>query len=134
MRCFDQLTGEHLYTGNDKERQAWSQDPRFRVEGGAFRAEGPDEVQRYRQVATGAHVYAIDPIECDTIRKSGQYELESTFAASRRPIGQLVPVFRFFKLDTQQHFYTAQPAERDQVLKTMPNCRDEGVAFYAASV
>ncbi len=49
------------------------------------------------------------------------------------PDTALVPVYRFYNIETQGHFYTASSSERDQVLATMPQFTYEGVAFYAAN-
>ena len=45
--------------------------------------------------------------------------------------GALKPVYRFFNRDTQAHFYTASPAERDYIVAHWPEFANEGVAFYA---
>ena len=41
------------------------------------------------------------------------------------------PVFRFYDTVTQTHFYTIDPAERDQVLQLYPQLAFEGPVFYA---
>ena len=44
-----------------------------------------------------------------------------------------VPVFRFYNVDTQTHFYTASVAERDHVIATWPQFHPEGIAFHAVA-
>lgn len=43
------------------------------------------------------------------------------------------PVYRFYNLLTNVHFYTANEAERSVVVATAPHFRDEGTAFFASS-
>jgi len=46
--------------------------------------------------------------------------------------GTGIPVYRFFRNDTQTEFYTTSEAERDAVLNTLPQYQLEGVAFVGA--
>ncbi|WP_336490488.1 hypothetical protein [Methylobacterium nigriterrae] len=41
----------------------------------------------------------------------------------------LNPVYRFFDTATQDHFYTTNAAEKDQILKTLPTYKYEGVQW-----
>ena len=43
-----------------------------------------------------------------------------------------VPVYRFFRTDTQTQFYTTSEAERDVVLDTLPQYDLEGISFVGA--
>lgn len=43
------------------------------------------------------------------------------------------PVYRFYNLLTNVHFYTANEAERAVVVATAPHFRDEGTGFFASS-
>ncbi len=43
------------------------------------------------------------------------------------------PVFRFYNVKNGTHFYTANPAERDNVrVKFSSTYKDEGIAYYYA--
>jgi lysyl endopeptidase len=42
-----------------------------------------------------------------------------------------IPIYRFFNTANLTHFYTASPAERDRVRRTMAQYNYEGIAFYA---
>ncbi|MFN9727425.1 trypsin-like peptidase domain-containing protein [Acidovorax sp.] len=41
------------------------------------------------------------------------------------------PIYRFFNVQSGAHFYTSSVAERDLVIRTMPQFQYENVAFYA---
>ena len=43
------------------------------------------------------------------------------------------PVYRFYNLFTNVHFYTASEAERNTVVNTAPHFRDEGIGFFASN-
>jgi hypothetical protein len=43
------------------------------------------------------------------------------------------PVYRFYNLLTNVHFYTASVSERDNVIATAPHFQNEGTAFFASS-
>lgn len=57
--------------------------------------------------------------------------LKQWLGASGSPGAARAPVFRFFNLKTQAHFYTASAQERDYVDSTLRDFRYEGIAFYA---
>jgi Repeat of unknown function (DUF5648) len=44
------------------------------------------------------------------------------------------PVYRFYNLWTNVHFYTANEAERANIIDTAPHFRNEGTAFFASSI
>ena len=46
--------------------------------------------------------------------------------------GDGIPVYRFFRTDTQTQFYTTSEAERDVVLDTLPQYDLEGISFVGA--
>jgi lysyl endopeptidase len=48
--------------------------------------------------------------------------------------GNRAPVYRFYNGTTGAHFFTASPAERDNILKNLPVFAYEGVAFYAQAI
>lgn len=43
------------------------------------------------------------------------------------------PVYRFYNLLTNVHFYTASESERTTVVNTAPHFRDEGIGFFASN-
>lgn len=53
--------------------------------------------------------------------------LNAATTSSRRPI------YRFYNAKTGAHFFTADTAERDYVIQTLPGFAYEGTAFYAYS-
>ena len=88
----------------------WARDVTAPWRVAAVRADGP-ATRRTLTIATDAGVFELTD--------------EATAAT--------LPVFRFFNVDTQTHFYTANPAERDYVLATWPQFRPEGIAFHAVA-
>ena len=43
-----------------------------------------------------------------------------------------IPVYRFFRTDTQTQFYTTEEVERDSILETLPQYELEGISFIGA--
>lgn len=43
-----------------------------------------------------------------------------------------IPVYRFFRTDTQTQFYTTEEVERDTILETLPQYELEGISFIGA--
>lgn len=56
----------------------------------------------------------------------GAFQRKSLFS-------NVVPVYRFFNTQTSAHFYTASATERNAVLSSFPQFRDEGVAFTVST-
>ena len=48
--------------------------------------------------------------------------------------GDGIPVYRFFRNDTQTQFYTTDRAERDSILKNLPQYELEGISFVGAPI
>jgi len=77
-----------------------------------------------------ANLRVDGPVDRRTLTAStdrGVFEMTMDSAAAT------LPVFRFYNVDTQTHFYTASAAERDHVIATYPQFHPEGVAFHAVA-
>ena len=59
-------------------------------------------------------------------------DLESEIGGDISGSTDSIPVYRFFRNDTQTQFYTTSEVERDAVLNTLPQYELEGISFVGA--
>lgn len=91
-------------------------------------------VYRFWSPVYQGHFYTVDPIERDRVRSAWpdiwSYEGQR-YTAYTTQVPGTIPLFRFWSARFRGHFYTADPAERDQVLAQWPDAWSyEGVAYY----
>ncbi len=108
----------------------------FGVETGGQTASSLSNVERFWSPVLQRYFYTIDPAERDKlIREYSQtwtYQGPAFQAAATLNAPGLAPVYRFWSLQAQDHFYTIDVAEKDLLVKKYPKFwKLEGVVFYA---
>ncbi len=108
----------------------------FTVETGGHAVPSLSNVDRFWSPVLRRHFYTIDPAERDKLikeySKTWTYEGPAFRAAAKPGAPGLAPVYRFWSLQAQDHFYTISAAEKDMlVAKYSKVWKFEGVAFYA---
>ena len=90
-------------------------------------------VFRFFDTHDGGHFFTSNTAERDHVRATLPGMTYEGFAyKAADPTGgdpNALPIFRFFDPHDGGHFFTINPAERDQVLNTRPDLRFEGVGF-----
>ncbi|MGC5224834.1 hypothetical protein ACPW96_19890 [Micromonospora sp. DT81.3] len=94
----------------------------------------PVSVYRFWSSVYYGHFYTADPVERDTVISRWpnvwSYEGER-YTAFKSQVPGTVPLYRFWSAALNGHFYTADPAERDQVISVWQNVWSyEGVAYF----
>jgi hypothetical protein len=143
-RFWSPVAGSHFYTSSESERETLTRSPEVWIyEGVAFRAlpENGDPkslpVYRFWSPVTDGHFYTIDEAERDRLLREfeGVWIPEGiefyAFKEGSQPADS-IPVFRFWSPFTGDHFYTANEAEADTLIREFPDVWFfEGVAWYA---
>ena len=92
-------------------------------------------VYRFFNTNLNAHLYTTSEVERDFVNENlPQYRDEGESYISVDPLTgspEPEPVFRFFNQNTGVHLYTISEAEKEFVMKNLPNYTFEGEAFYA---
>jgi len=93
-------------------------------------------VYRFWSPVLGSHFYTIDESERDAVIKNYPkdwvYEGPVFQAAATASATGMAPVYRFWSLVGQGHFYTIDAAEKDRIVAQYPKeWKFEAVAFYA---
>lgn len=76
--------------------------------------------------APGERDFVIDSLPIFSFEGTGFQAL-----AAEDPSGGAQPVYRFFNANSQGHFFTQDPAERDFVINNLPSFSFEGIGFNA---
>ncbi|WP_062111611.1 family 16 glycosylhydrolase [Aureimonas sp. AU40] len=138
-RFFNKDNGMHFFTSSAAERDAVIKTlPQYRFEGEAFDgagagAAGTIDVFRFFNKTTGAHFYTANVAERDqVIRTLANFDYEGVAykAYASGENGAHEELYRFYNKQTDAHFYTANEAERDAIIHTLPSYSYEGVAYY----
>lgn len=139
-RLFRPSAGTHFYTADEAEKNNV-----IATLGGSYAFEGVSytlnpwnnatPLYRFFRPSTGTHFYTADESEMLNIRNTlgGIYAFEGiSYNVSSSDGGGTKPaVYRFFRPSSGTHFYTADPAERDNVIAHLPNIYTyEGPAFW----
>lgn len=138
-RFYNTRTGTHFYTDSQAERDfvrdTYSQF--FSYEGVAYMTNPGNNdhpLYRFYNFRNGSHFYTADAAEAESVKANlgGIYSYDGpTYAVSLYPAADKIPVYRFYNARVGAHFYTADPAERDNVIATLGYIYQyEGVAFY----
>ncbi|HKK22259.1 MAG TPA: hypothetical protein VJ947_01125, partial [Pseudohaliea sp.] len=95
-------------------------------------------VYRFFNTKSGGHFFTTSPDERDTvILNLPEFKYEGVgfeaVHAEAEVAAELQPVYRFFNTQAGGHFFTADAAERDTVMKTLPQFNFEGLAFQAST-
>ncbi len=149
-RFYNQGTGTHFYTASAEERDmviaTWP--TVFTYEGAAFMIfeEGwfPPEyepgrapVYRFYNTLTKSHFYTISAQEADMVKSKypGVFTYDGVgFEAytNSNEWAELMPVYRFYNMNSGSHFYTISAVEKAIVqIQYRTTYRYEGVAFFA---
>lgn len=132
-RYWDNISGSHFFTADPSEQQSSNSNPvKFKNEGFEFRSQGDITLRRYVNTK-GGYFYASNPGEVNFVETLQEWSASPSgdpiqVYSSRQP-GTL-PVTRFYNRDTDGHFYTISPGDVAHA-STLPNFRNDGVAFYA---
>ncbi len=138
-RFLNTKTGTHFFTNDAAERDQVSKTlPQFRFEGPAFHTASDKsadtlDVFRFFDKASGTHFYTANEAERDQVMRTLPnltFEGVAYKAYANGGGGAHEEVYRFYDKANGTHFYTANEAERDTILHTLPNYRFEGVAYY----
>lgn len=141
-RFWNSATGAHFYTAGTQERdEVIARWPGiFRLEGVAYSIDSriaTEPLYRFYNLHTGTHFYTASADERDTViaKWPSVYRYEGiAYSVSPGPVGDSVPVYRFYNLSRGVHFYTASAEERDSVIARLSGTfRYEGAAFYVSS-
>lgn len=132
-RYWDNIAGSHFFTADPLEQQSTnSNSVKFKNEGFEFLSGGDITLQRYVNTE-GGYFYASNPGQVNFVETLQEWSAspsgEPIRVYSSQQLGTL-PVTRFYNLDTDGHFYTISPGDVAHA-NTLPNFRNEGVAFYA---
>ncbi|MGE5294994.1 MAG: hypothetical protein ACM3VT_09205 [Solirubrobacterales bacterium] len=144
-RFWSPVTQRHFYTIDAAERDYLiaNYSNFWTYEGAVFKAateafqEGLLPVYRFWSDVYASHFYTIDEAEKAYLIEmySDVWTFECTafyaYPEGRQPSG-CVPVYRFWKLTDNSHFYTIDEAERDMLMKDYSSIYTyEGIAYYA---
>jgi hypothetical protein len=129
-----------LYLGGGSDSQAIRSGDayldNFAVETGGLTVPSLSNVDRFWSPVLRRHFYTINPAERDKLIKQypkiWTYQGPAFQAATTPNTPGLAPVYRFWSVKAQDHFYTIDKAEKDLlVAKYAKIWQFEGVAFYA---
>jgi len=142
-RFYNTQTSAHFFTSSLSERTTIFETlPNFNYEGIAWTVDETDlsasDNYRFYNNNSGAHFYTASASEAQSVRdnlSNFTYEEGAGFPVSRSSLGlQSHPVYRFYRYDTDSHFYTASSAERDHIINELPtHYAYEGIGWYTAA-
>ncbi|NLH41895.1 MAG: hypothetical protein GX448_08645 [Planctomycetes bacterium] len=144
-RFWSPVISRHFYTMDTAERDklikeyaaVWTYEgPVYKAAASAFQ-KGLLPVYRFWSPIGESHLYTIQESEKDTlIRDYPDYWIFEGVAFYAYPEGsqpaECLPVYRFWNVTDNSHFYTMDESERDKMIREYPDIYVyEGVAFYA---
>jgi hypothetical protein len=144
-RFWSPVISRHFYTIDTAERDklvneyaaVWTYEgPVYKAATSAFQ-KGLLPVYRFWSPTGTSHLYTIDEAEKDKlIKEYSSYWIFEGVAFYAYPEGsqpaECLPVYRFWNVTDNSHFYTMDVSERDKIIREYPNIYTyEGVAFYA---
>jgi beta propeller repeat protein len=146
-RFYNFIQGVHFYTANQAEATNvnnnlwWT----FRYEGVGYQADLTQDfdmvpVYRFYNFLQGVHFYTTSDIEKAYLEGPGgnwtfRYESDAFYAypptAPPEVLAGKIPVYRFYNFLQGVHFYTANEAEKNNVINNAGwTFRYEGIAYY----
>lgn len=140
-RFYNFKTTAHFYTSSEEERDGIIQtDPGFQYEGVAFFAfdhslSNTNPVYRFLNTESNTHFFTVFDNEALQLYNdlSGRYKYEGiAFYAFKKPADNIVPLYRFYKKDTDSHFYTIS-LDETLIVQDMELYTYEGIGFYVFS-
>ena len=142
-RFYNSASGSYFYTISVSERDSIVLNyPTFKYEGPAYSASpipsaGLFPVYRFRNLANGSYLWTIYEAERNSIKSnySASFVEEGVawYAYQSQATGTL-PLYRFRNLTNSTYFYTANEAEKNNVLAVYATTFAlEGVAYYVTN-
>ena len=152
-RFYQYEKGFHFYTANDNESSVIRTETAagnlsYEYEGKSFRAlasnlntitgeiiEGAEEVYRFFNNETGAHLFTMFDAEKEYIENTlDNYSYEGVaYHAFKSEKSDTIPVYRMLNGDTGTHLFTSDSNEVNNIQENLSNFTlegDNGVAFY----
>lgn len=135
FRFFNTLTGGHLYTISEVERDNVELLDDWDYEGTVFEVynspmEGTTAVYRLFSTTTGIHLYTVSKHERDTVDELPEWNYEGiSFYVYTDETPHTTPMFRFFNHIRGGHLYTISEHEKDDVME-LPDWTYEGTPFH----
>lgn len=134
-RFFNTVTGEHLYTKDNGDKETLNRWSEWKYEGcGWIAATEGKPVYRMFSPFSGEHLYTMSTEDKETLIKWGwNYEKIGWYS---QEVGNKCekPVYRLFNPNTNDainsHHFTMIPQERDRLIKDGWNY--EGIAWYSS--
>jgi len=97
----------------------------------------PLQVYRFYKPSSGTHFYTADPAERDNVIATlgGVYHYEGpSYSVNSASPSNMHPLYRFYNMRTGTHFYTADEAEKNNVVNTLSYLYHlDGIAYYVSS-
>jgi subtilisin-like proprotein convertase family protein len=143
-RFFDSISGAHLYTASETERN-YIQDnlANYTFEGAVYEVGNSEiggdslaPVYRFYNQQNGTYLYTIDETEKESIQNNlTNYSFEGElFSAYTSEVEGSIPVYRFYNSQLGTHFYTASAGEKETVASELPDYQYEDIAYYVLPV
>lgn len=141
FRFYNSSNGSHFFSANVSERDTVRltipsliyEDPVFMVSPAT--GSGLSPVYRFYNRNTGVHFYTINESERALVMTMPTFNYEGVAWYARQvdnPAPESIPVYRFLRRSTGTHLYTANTAERNNIINTMSaTYAYEGVAYLA---
>ncbi|BAZ45558.1 hypothetical protein NIES4102_25820 [Chondrocystis sp. NIES-4102] len=143
-RFFDNISGTHLYTATEVEKNYIQTNlSNYTFEGAVYNAGNPEivadslaPVYRFFNQQTGTYLYTISETEKASIQNNlSNYNFEGeVFSAYTTAVEGSIPVYRFYDSQSNSHFYTASAAEVEAVTNNLPNYQYEDIAYYVLPI
>ena len=139
-RLFNTETGKHLFSSNQTEVDyliggslGWVD------EGTAYKNTVLGDTSVFRFMVNGSHFYTANESERDLLISSPEYshfvyegEAHKAFKSDSNDALDLIPVKRFYNINTDSHVFSSSEAEQ-LILSENPLFIDEGIAWYSES-
>ena len=142
-RFFNKKNGSHFYTADPAEKAGIEANLTaiYKYEGVSYRVNNANPANsqplyRFFNKKNGSHFYTASAAEKDSVQanQSATYTYEGiAYNISTTPAADSTTVYRFFNKKNGSHFYTADPAEKDNVVATLSSIYSlDGPGFYIA--
>ncbi len=139
FRFYNTKIGSHFYTAsaveaNDVQSRYYATYTYESVAYVADPAKNTTPLHRFYNKKTGAHFYTANPDEAKYVKDhfAATYTYEKVaYNVSATSAGGAIPVYRFYRAQNGSHFYTANPAEMNDVRTKLSAVYSyEGPVFY----
>jgi hypothetical protein len=142
-RFYNFRTGTHFYTADPAEMANVRDHMKstYSLDGVAYNVNTANlsnntPLYRFYNLKTGTHFYTADAAEMNRVKTTmaSTYHLDGVaYYVCATNVTSATTVWRFYNMKTGTHFYTADPAEKANVLNTMRSTYSlDGAGFYLA--